>query len=251
LMDCRSGTTIAEYTLEEDVETLEWNPFDPNQLFCALESGTVVCIDRRYPDATQFQFLAHDSVVTGLSFSAKVPGMMATASTDKTVKVWDVLGEDGGPRSAPKMIAYKSMAVGKLFGLEFSPDEAFVLAAGGDKGMLAIWESDEQAMIEDYFGPRVTRTDPPPLREEENSPVAAATVASDSDLKGDMEIEEDSGGVSSRTKPMKVKVKKVASNIQSISKAVEPTEDKDADSWMDEPDVKKATKSTTKKNKKK
>ena len=262
LLDCRSGTTVAEYTLAEDVETLEWNPFDPNQLFCALESGTVVCIDRRYPDATQFQFLAHDSVVTGLSFSAKVPGMMATASTDKTVKVWDVLGEDGGPRSAPKMIAYKSMAVGKLFGLEFCPDEPFVLAAGGDKGMLAIWESDEQVMIEDYFGPRVTRTDDA-LREDAGEIGQAAVDASKSSpLKGNMEIEEEAidGGVPSRTKPTKTKVnvegKKKVANIQStgsISKAVEPSENTDA--WMDEAgaEEKKAIKSTKKssKNKKK
>ena len=40
-------------------------------------------------------------------------------------------------------MAYKTMAVGKLFSLDFYPDDPFLLAAGGDKGIVAIWESDE------------------------------------------------------------------------------------------------------------
>ena len=35
------------------------------------------------------------------------------------------------------------MNVGKLFTLAFYPDDPFLLAAAGDKGVVAIWESDE------------------------------------------------------------------------------------------------------------
>jgi hypothetical protein len=35
------------------------------------------------------------------------------------------------------------MNVGKLFTVQYYPDEPFLLAAGGDKGSLAVWESDE------------------------------------------------------------------------------------------------------------
>ena len=49
------------------------------------------------------------------------------------------------------------MAVGKLFTMDYCPDDPFLLAAGGDKGMLAIWESDEQAVIAEHFASRVVQ----------------------------------------------------------------------------------------------
>ena len=59
------------------------------------------------------------------------------------------------------MVAYKSMAVGKLFTMDYCPDDPFLLAAGGDKGMLAIWESDEQAVIAEHFASRVIHKEVP------------------------------------------------------------------------------------------
>lgn len=41
------------------------------------------------------------------------------------------------------MVAYKTMNAGKLFALQFYYDEPFLLATGGDKGLVAVWESDE------------------------------------------------------------------------------------------------------------
>jgi WD40 repeat protein len=97
--------------------------------------------------------------------------MLATASVDKTVRVWDVLhcgGEDGTTAAgldpsllSPKLVAYKSMNVGKLFSLQYFSDSPFLLATGGDKGMVAVWESDEQSVIVEHFGARgVQRKDP-------------------------------------------------------------------------------------------
>lgn len=74
------------------MESLAWNPFDTNLLYCALEDGLVACIDRRRPSEPVLTFNAHEAAVTALSFSAGVPGMLTTASVDKTVRVWDVLG---------------------------------------------------------------------------------------------------------------------------------------------------------------
>lgn len=47
------------------------------------------------------------------------------------------------------------MNVGKLLSLQFYADEPFLLAAGGDKGVVAIWESDELVNIRDRFMSRV------------------------------------------------------------------------------------------------
>ena len=80
--------------------------------------------------------------------------MFASASVDKTVRVWDV----SAIRSTalePKLVAYKTMNVGKLFTLQFSPDDPFLLATGGDTGMLAVWESSEIAIIKSRFEERL------------------------------------------------------------------------------------------------
>jgi hypothetical protein len=45
---------------------------------------------------------------------------------------------------APVTVAYKTMNVGKLFCMSYYSDDAYILAAAGDKGVVAIWESDEQ-----------------------------------------------------------------------------------------------------------
>ena len=39
------------------------------------------------------------------------------------------------------------MNVGKLFALQFYPSDPFMMATGGDKGIVAVWESDEQEIL--------------------------------------------------------------------------------------------------------
>lgn len=40
-----------------------------------------------------YSFTAHERGVSAVSFSPRVPGMLATCSEDKTVRVWDVDAE--------------------------------------------------------------------------------------------------------------------------------------------------------------
>ena len=80
--------------------------------------------------------------------------MMATSSIDKTVKIWDTSNISSN-NNQPKCVAYKTMNVGKLFTLQYSPDDPYLLACAGDTGMVAVWESDELATIQNYFHTRV------------------------------------------------------------------------------------------------
>ena len=168
LIDARTATTTSACNLESDIESLTWDPFNPFHLYCALEDGTIVCIDVRNcanntptdkakgkNKAVNFTFQAHEQTTSGVSFSQRVPGMMATASIDKTVKIWDVSEKSSDGLGGPRCVAYKTMNVGKLFALQYSPDDPYLLACAGDTGMVAVWESDELATIEEYFKSRV------------------------------------------------------------------------------------------------
>lgn len=174
MLDCRTGTKQSSYKIASDVECMVWDPFCSFHLYCAMENGQVVCIDLRLPKIPFCSFQAHDKTTSSISFSAGVSGMFATASVDKTVKVWDAANihaastisanvaakSEGGVMTAPKNLTpqnvmYKSMNVGKLFTMQFFGDDPFVLATAGDKGSVAIWESDESEIIQGHFKDRV------------------------------------------------------------------------------------------------
>jgi periodic tryptophan protein 1 len=81
--------------------------------------------------------------------------MMATASVDETVKIWDILNSD--ENGGPKCIAGKKLAMGEIFTLSYYKDIPWVLAAGGSKGELAIWDSEENETIAKHFGGRLNK----------------------------------------------------------------------------------------------
>ena len=183
LIDCRTGNQSASYEVAADIEAMAWDPFLPFHLYCSLEDGQLVCVDVRNSSAPLFSFQAHDETLSSLSFSRGVPGMLATASTDCTVKIWDVdclhvhsrsvVKSDGkldkkgkGKRaenatvsspSSPHLVAYKTMNAGKLFSLQYYSDDPFMLACAGDSGVVAVWESDEQEFIRSRFESRVIK----------------------------------------------------------------------------------------------
>lgn len=153
-IDCRSGAITSTTAIPSDIESLAWSPHSPH-LYCSMEDGSVSCIDLRSTHTAGkkskplFTFKAHQSTTSAISFSTLVEGMLATASVDKTVKIWDT--STASASNPPKLIAYKSMNVGKLFTMQYSLDSAFTLAAAGDKGDVAVWESDEQEVIMRHF----------------------------------------------------------------------------------------------------
>ena len=147
-----------------------WDPFCPFHLYCSLESGEIVCIDIRIPLLPLCSFQAHDKTTSGISFSSGVSGLFASASIDKTVKLWDVsniqktvpgLGKNKIPTGVaveglePHLVMYKTMNVGKLFALQYYSDDPFVLATAGDKGSVAVWECDEAETVKNHFENRV------------------------------------------------------------------------------------------------
>jgi periodic tryptophan protein 1 len=169
LMDCRNGSVVAKYGITADIEAMAWDPHCSYHLYCATEDGVITAFDARFNQGHAFRWQAHGGTVSSMSFCSSVPGLLATASIDKTVRIWDTynmhntannvvpssLSLESYAMTGPAQVAYKSMAVGKLFALQFHGEDPFVLATGGDKGMVAVWETDENETIKQHFSARL------------------------------------------------------------------------------------------------
>jgi periodic tryptophan protein 1 len=121
-----------------DVEALAWDPHSPTCFAVAVESGEVLFLDARRGagSAPLASVAAHAKAATCLSFCPAVPGLMLTASTDKQVKLWSV------PQgAAPALLASQDLKVGGVFSAAFCRDAPMVVAAGGAKGTVSVWDT--------------------------------------------------------------------------------------------------------------
>ncbi|KAL2881542.1 rRNA-processing protein [Colletotrichum sp. CLE4] len=143
--------------VESDVENIRWDPHDPNYFYVSTENGIIHFNDIRSapstPEATKavWTLQAHDESVSSFDINPIVPGFMATGSTDKTVKLWNIQA------SGPSMVVSRNLDVGKIFSTQFAPDSevAFRLAVAGSRGTMHVWDTSTNAAVRHAFAERV------------------------------------------------------------------------------------------------
>ncbi|CAL0315945.1 unnamed protein product [Lupinus luteus] len=131
-----------KWSVTADVESLAWDPHTEHSFVVSLEDGLVKCFDVRTAKAdstselsSTFTLHAHDKAVTSVSYNLSAPNLLATASMDKTVKLWDL------SNNQPSCIASKTPKTGAIFSISFSEDNPFLLAIGGSEGKLEVWDT--------------------------------------------------------------------------------------------------------------
>jgi periodic tryptophan protein 1 len=89
--------------------------------------------------------------VSSFDVNPVIPGFLATGSTDKEVKLWNVQS------SGPSMVVSRNLGVGKVFSTNFAPDKevGFRLAVAGSKGTIQIWDTSTNAAVRHAFAHRV------------------------------------------------------------------------------------------------
>ena len=138
--------------------------------------------------------------------------MLATCSLDEHVKIWDI-----NTGTEPKLVGYKKTTMGELFSLSFYKDIPWVLAAGGSKGEVAIWDTEEQEAISQHFSPFLDKTRLPEEQfDDEPEEIAPAQVEEDVD-----ESEEEEKKQKKKAKKKTVQVKKLDVINEGIKKAQE------------------------------
>ncbi|WIA09103.1 hypothetical protein OEZ85_008515 [Tetradesmus obliquus] len=137
LVDVRSpGAAALVWGVSADVEALAWNPGSPTCFLVSSEDGIVAAFDARGGAGSSplFRLAAHDKPTCALSFCPAAPGLLATASTDKVVKLWDVA------ENKPKLLASKEPKLGAIFSAGFCGDVPYLIAMAGSKGAVGVWD---------------------------------------------------------------------------------------------------------------
>ena len=143
--------------VESDVETVIWDLHKMNYFFVTTENGMLYMNDIRNPPAKPegskavWRLQAHDQTISSIDVNPVIPGFLATGSSDKETKLWNV------DATGPSMVVSRNVGVGKVFSTKFAPDPeaAFRLAVAGSKGAVQVWDTSTNAGIRQAFATRV------------------------------------------------------------------------------------------------
>jgi len=195
--------------VESDVETVRWDPHEPNFFFATTEKGIVHYHDIRNAPATPeaskpvWTLQAHDTSVSSFDINPVIPGFMATGSTDKTVKLWNIQ-----PTGPSMVVSRDDLGLGKIFSTSFAPDAevAFRLAVAGSKGEVKVWDTSTNAGVRKAFATKLPNTPAGEVEErlvgidddessseddEEDGEEGGAAVDGDGDGDGDESMGDD------------------------------------------------------------
>ncbi|XXG94794.1 DEAH-box RNA helicase prp16 [Hypoxylon texense] len=153
--------------VESDVENVRWDPHDPNFFYVSTENGIIHYHDIRNappnPSASKpvWTLQAHDESLSSFDINQHIPGYMATGSTDRTVKLWNV------QPTGPAMVVSRNLDVGKVFSTSFAPDAevAFRLAVAGSKGTMQVWDTSTNAAVRQAFAHKISNKTEGEIRE--------------------------------------------------------------------------------------
>ena len=144
--------------VESDVETVMWDPHNSNHFYVTTEDGMIHMNDIRNAQASReistavWTLQAHDQSISSIDANPIIPGFLATGSSDKEVKLWNV------QPAGPSMVVSRNVGVGKVFSTKFAPDPevAFRLAVAGSKGALQVWDTSTNAGVRRAFASRMS-----------------------------------------------------------------------------------------------
>ncbi|KAG4304917.1 hypothetical protein PORY_001592 [Pneumocystis oryctolagi] len=159
--DLRSSVpNTNKWVLESDIESVRWDLHNSFYFYACTDSGIVYLFDIRNPPNNSkntnsiWTLEAHDGPVSAFDINSFVKGYFITGSTDKSIKLWNAYGNQGGP----SMILSKNIGVGKVFSTRFSLDKEtmFSLVAAGSNGIVKVWDTSTNKAITRLLKSRLT-----------------------------------------------------------------------------------------------
>lgn len=152
---------VRQWQVDSDVESVRWDPHDGNYFYAACDSGMLFYFDARVVAADAaaatskpvWRLQAHDAAVSAFDAHPGIPGFLATGSSDKQVKLWNV--QPGGV--GPSMVVSRDLGVGRVFSTGFAPDHeiGWRLAVAGSEGGLQVWDTSTNRAVRGAFAGRM------------------------------------------------------------------------------------------------
>ncbi|XP_055626163.1 periodic tryptophan protein 1 homolog [Toxorhynchites rutilus septentrionalis] len=129
VFDCRAtnddSSSYKTWDLGGEIERVCWSRHNENHFVASTNQGRIHYVDIRN-DHPLWSKEVHEKEITGLVLSSKVKGMLSTASSDGTLKVWDFDDQDA------RLVYKKNPKIGVIQCLDECPENPFTLAMGGD-----------------------------------------------------------------------------------------------------------------------
>jgi len=142
--DVRAQGANNSWEISSDCECLEWNLHNPRLFLVSTEDGLVTCYDVMMPGKSLWILSGHASPVASLSINPVIPNFFATASVDKSVKLWCI------KENKPTMI-HKYKEKNALYAVSFYKDSPFLIATGGKESKLKIHNTFDQYAVQQEF----------------------------------------------------------------------------------------------------
>lgn len=164
MYDCRNPKENKKsWNVGQEVEQVLWNKFEPNQFLCSDNQGNLYLYDMRQDNTSLATIRAHESSASGIALSHKVPGLLATASEEESVKIWDI------QNSTFELVHEKKLKLGPINCAKSCPDGDFVFAFGGIKSTEPlVWDIRDLKEVRTQFYPRMgMKEDEDEIKEQE------------------------------------------------------------------------------------
>lgn len=140
-----------KWKVDGDIEGVKWSP-NGQDFYVSTENGRVYKFDARKPGSSLWTLQAHDAEVSSFDINPYIEDYMVTASTDRTVKLWNLSA--GSSKKGPSMILSRDLDVGKVFSVGFAPDrEVFGhIVAAGSGGDVKVWDTMSNRAVREAMG---------------------------------------------------------------------------------------------------
>eukprot|EP00162_Nutomonas_longa_P011316 comp20480_c0_seq1/m.41303 comp20480_c0_seq1/g.41303 ORF comp20480_c0_seq1/g.41303 comp20480_c0_seq1/m.41303 type:complete len:571 (-) comp20480_c0_seq1:55-1767(-) len=172
----RDGTVV-RFQLGAEVETAAWYPHQPEHFFATTDSGLVHMFNIKNNASPVFTVHAHNGPVSAFSVSPCVPELIATGSTDKTIKFWDIRG------NKPTCVLSRDFGLGPIFCCAFSPDPSLRIAICGGSSRVIVFDGFDSKDLRNRYGSLVPGPSEAKLKLREERKLEAQNEESNRDAK--------------------------------------------------------------------
>jgi periodic tryptophan protein 1 len=199
MFDCVSPKSPKLWKVSGEVEKVVWNHLNPDFFLASCDDGMVFGMSVN-DKGVVFQLKAHDQSVSDISLSCYVPGLLATVSSDRNLKLWDI------HNNQPAFLFSRDVKMGALYAGKFSCDAAYSIAVGGEKDGLKVIQLEKIDDVAGHFKGRPMITPVLPATDVKSATVKKEpTQSSTEDLQSEdnvavaMETQEEcTGSISSQ-----------------------------------------------------